>query len=89
MEEAGVPGVDMETWFGLMAPAGTPPQVIGRLNQCLNTLFLDPVLREAFMARGFVAPPGPNTPHTFQTLIAAETETWTRVLEETGIKATQ
>jgi tripartite-type tricarboxylate transporter receptor subunit TctC len=89
MEEAGIPGVDMETWFGLMAPAGTPPQVIARLNECLNTLLMDAGLQEAFMARGFVAPLGPNTPHTFRDLIRAEIDTWTRILAETGIQATQ
>jgi tripartite-type tricarboxylate transporter receptor subunit TctC len=88
MEESGVRGVDMDTWFGLMAPAGTPAPIIGQLSACLNTLLLDPALQEALMSRGFVAPFGPNTPDTFRKLIAVETETWTPVLVKAGASTT-
>lgn len=76
MEEAGVLGLDMESRFGLMAPAGTPAQVIARLNKSINTVLLNPELQEGFIARGYVAPLGPNTPETFENLVASEAVKW-------------
>jgi tripartite-type tricarboxylate transporter receptor subunit TctC len=76
MEESGVLGLDMETRLGLMAPAGTPADVIARLNQSVNAVLIDPELQEAFIQRGYVAPLGPNTPETFKEVVAAEARKW-------------
>jgi tripartite-type tricarboxylate transporter receptor subunit TctC len=86
LEEAGVPGVDSEIWFGLMAPAGTPPQVIAQLNACVNAILMDAELQRAFMEGGYVAPLQPNTPETFGRFIAEETTRWTALIREKNIK---
>jgi tripartite-type tricarboxylate transporter receptor subunit TctC len=56
MEESGVRDVNLETWFGLMAPGGTPTSVIGRLNRAVNTVLAKPGMRDALSARGYVVP---------------------------------
>jgi tripartite-type tricarboxylate transporter receptor subunit TctC len=89
MEEAGVLGLDVETWFGLMTPKGTPPQVIARLNGSLNVALMRPDLQKSFMAAGYVAPLSPNTPETFQTFIATETERWAAMIRDRNIKPVQ
>ncbi|WP_157792919.1 tripartite tricarboxylate transporter substrate-binding protein [Bordetella genomosp. 8] len=76
MEESGVIGMDMETRFGLMAPAGTPEDVIARLNRAVNAVLMNPALQAGFIARGYVAPLGRNTPESFQQLVAAEAAKW-------------
>jgi tripartite-type tricarboxylate transporter receptor subunit TctC len=86
MEEAGVPGVDWEIWFGLMAPAGTPPNVIARLNKCVNSVLMEPDLQRAFMDGGYVTPLQPNTAETFGRFIAEETTRWTAFIKEKNIK---
>lgn len=86
MEEAGVLGVDLETWFGLLAPAGTSSTLISRLNECANNILMNRRLQNAFMTQGYVAPLRPNTPDTFADLIAQETERWTTLIRERGIR---
>ncbi|WP_176464037.1 Bug family tripartite tricarboxylate transporter substrate binding protein [Bordetella genomosp. 11] len=56
LAEAGVPGVNLETWFGLMAPAGTPQPVIAKLNEAVNTVLMNPGLRATLAGRGYVVP---------------------------------
>lgn len=58
MEESGVRNVNLETWFGLMAPAGTPASVIVKLNRAVNAVLAKPDLRDALGAQGYVMPPG-------------------------------
>jgi tripartite-type tricarboxylate transporter receptor subunit TctC len=89
MAESGIRGLDAETWFGLMAPAGTPPHVIARLNQAVNGILESPELRQAFAALGYTAPPQPNTSQAFASLIASETAKWTAVIRERNIKPVQ
>jgi tripartite-type tricarboxylate transporter receptor subunit TctC len=88
-EEAGIVGLGLETWFGLMAPGGTPPHITERLNASVNTVLNIPQLQKAFMERGYVAPLGPNTPGTLRDLIAEETQRWAAILEAQNIKPAQ
>jgi tripartite-type tricarboxylate transporter receptor subunit TctC len=76
MEESGILGLDMETRFGLMAPMGTPAEMITRLNKSINTVLMNQDLQEAFIERGYVAPLGPNTAETFQALVTTEGKKW-------------
>jgi tripartite-type tricarboxylate transporter receptor subunit TctC len=76
MEESGILGMDMETRLGLMAPAGTPAEVIARLNKSVNAVLMNPDLQEALTERGYVAPSGPNTPETFEAVVTAEAAKW-------------
>lgn len=86
MEESGVLGVDLETWFGLMAPAGTPTDLVSTLNECANKILMNRGLQKAFMVQGYVAPLRPNTPGTFGRLLSEETERWTTIVRERNIR---
>lgn len=86
VDETGIVGLNLDTWFGLMAPAGTPPDITRRLNDSINAIFLNPGLQRAFTEQGYVAPLQPNTPETFGTLISTEIDEWSRVVKERNIK---
>lgn len=87
LAESGLPGFDVESWFGLMAPAGTPQPVIERLNQALNKALADPALVASYKQSGFYAPQPPNTPDTFARKIASEIDKWGAVVKRADIKA--
>ncbi len=72
-EEVGLSGIDLDAWFGLMVPAGTPVNTIKRLNDSINAVLLKPEVQEVFTSQGYVAPLRPNTPETLEQLIAEET----------------
>ena len=86
IEEAGVPGLDLGAWHGLVAPAGTPADVIAKLNKSINTALQDPELRETMERMAFIPPPAPNTPEGFKAFIAEETERWTSMLHTRKIR---
>ena len=87
LAESGLPGFDVESWFGLMAPAGTPQPVIDRLNQAMNKALANPALLASFQQSGFYAPQQPNTPETFGKKIASEIDKWGAVVKRADIKA--
>lgn len=87
LAESGLPGFDVESWFGLIAPAGTPQPVIERLNQALNKALADPALVASYKQSGFYAPQPPNTPDTFAKKIASEIDKWGAVVKRADIKA--
>jgi tripartite-type tricarboxylate transporter receptor subunit TctC len=64
MAESGVRDVNLETWFGLMAPAGTPPQVIATLNEAVNAVLKKPSLQGVLVAQGYDLPLQRNTSAT-------------------------
>lgn len=82
MAEAGVP-LEMSAWFGLMAPAGTPPAVVTWLNQKTNEVFSAPDVRERYISRGVYFPLG--TPEAFGKHIAAEFKKWGPVIRQANI----
>ncbi len=79
------PGFDCNTWFGLLAPAGTPPAIITRFNTELNRALADPGVIQRLIDQGVEATPG--TPAAFRQLIVAETERWRKVIKTAGITA--
>jgi tripartite-type tricarboxylate transporter receptor subunit TctC len=83
----GYPGAYGESWFGLVAPTGTPPQVIARLNHSINAVWADPALQESMAQLAFAAAQQPNTSMTCGKFLAAETERWTEVLRQRKIQA--
>ncbi|CAB3637882.1 Bug family tripartite tricarboxylate transporter substrate binding protein [Achromobacter pulmonis] len=87
LAESGLPGFDVESWFGLMAPAGTPQAVIDRLNQAMNKALASAALQASYKQAGFYAPKPPNTPATFSTKIASEIDKWGAVVKRADIKA--
>ncbi|WP_256977184.1 Bug family tripartite tricarboxylate transporter substrate binding protein [Bordetella genomosp. 10] len=87
LAESGLPGFSVESWFGLMAPAGTPPAVVERLNTALNKALKDPELRATYEKSGFVLPPADNSPKAFGAFVAAETAKWAKVVKQANLKA--
>ena len=85
LKEQGLPGLEVETWYGAFAPAGTPEQVVGKLNSELNLLLEDRAMRE-FLAKQGMAPAG-GPPGRLGALVKSELARWTRVVNAAGIKA--
>jgi len=87
LAESGLPDFDVESWFGLVAPAGTPRPVIDRLNQALNKALATPALQTSYKQGGFFPPQAPNTPETFAKKIASEIDKWGAVVKSANLKA--
>ena len=84
MAEAGLPGFDISTWFGLLAPAGTPPGVVARWNADVTRILDAPEMRERLAAQGAEA--APTTPAAFAQFIAAELAKYARIVKASGAK---
>lgn len=80
--EAGVPGYEATSWFGLFAPAGTPEDVVKVLHEAIVNALKDPDVIEKFTAQGAVI--HSETPEEFAKFIAAETEKWADVVKRSG-----
>jgi tripartite-type tricarboxylate transporter receptor subunit TctC len=81
---AGYPKLVAEDWAGILVKAGTPPAVIARLNEAINKALKTDKVREALAKLG--VDPGGGTPEAFGALVRSETEHWTKVVQEAGIK---
>ena len=84
MAEAGVPGFDISTWFGLLAPAGTPPAVIEKWNAGVTKILSAPDMRARLAAQGAEA--SPDTPAQFAQFIASEIAKYARVVKASGAR---
>lgn len=84
LAEAGVPGYDAAGWFALLAPAGTPPAVVSRLNSVINELLATPELRRQFANVG-LEPLGGSSDDLAR-LMRSETEKWAKVIKVSGAK---
>ncbi len=85
--EAGVPGYVVESWNGLFAPAGTPPEIVTRIALAVQQGFRDPALRKRMEDIG--ATPVGDTPEQFRALVASEMQKWGNFVRSTGIKVEQ
>jgi tripartite-type tricarboxylate transporter receptor subunit TctC len=83
-EEAGLPGYEAVGWFGTVAPAGTPPERVGRLNAEIGAALSMPDVRDRALAAG--AEPFTNSPQEFAAFIRAETRKWAEVIKAAGVK---
>jgi tripartite-type tricarboxylate transporter receptor subunit TctC len=81
---SSVPGYEASQWYGIAAPAKTPPDIVERLNTEINAAFNDAAMKSRFGAIGGELMPG--TPADFGKLIAAETEKWAGVVKFAGLK---
>jgi tripartite-type tricarboxylate transporter receptor subunit TctC len=82
--ESGLPGFDASSWFGLLAPAGTPPAIVAKINAEIAKWLATPEAKEKLLAAGANAAGG--TPDDFARHIAAETAKWAKVVKESGAK---
>jgi len=85
ISESGVPGFEAKSWFGLVAPAGTPPEIIKKINEDVTKVISDPAFaRQYLAAQGLV--PITGTPEEFASFIQAETKRWGKVVKDANIQ---
>ena len=84
LDEAGLRGFDSVAWNGVLAPAGTPKEVIARLNTEIVRILNLPDVRERLSSQG--ADPVGGTPEQFAALIRGEIQKWAKVIRESGAK---
>ena len=85
VEEAGnLKGFDASSWFGLLAPAGTPVDIVNRLQQESAKAMNNPAVKEKLLAQGAI--PGGNTPADFSKMIGFEIKKWAQVVKVSGAK---
>ena len=84
LAESGVPGYDAAGWFGILAPAGTPPAVLTRLNAEITAVLRLPEIRERFAAAALE--PLPSTPDYMAQLMRTEAIKWAKVIKDSGAK---
>ncbi len=87
VEQAGGPalkGYEASSWFGLLAPAGTPPDIVNRIQQEVAKALASPAMKERLLAQGAI--PGGNTPAEFTRHIDNEHRKWAGVVKASGAK---
>ena len=85
VEEAGkLKGFEASSWFGLLAPAGTPPDIVSRIQQEVAKALATPAIKEKMLAQGAI--PSGNTPQEFAKLIESEITKWAQVVKVSGAK---
>jgi len=84
LSEAGVPGYEFSTWYGLLAPGRTPAAVVGQLNGVTAKALRSPALKEQFAAQGLEATP--SSPAEFGAYLKSEVAKWARVVKASGAK---
>jgi tripartite-type tricarboxylate transporter receptor subunit TctC len=82
--ESGLPGFDVETWFGMLAPAKVPSPIVKRVHEVVVAAIAKDTVRERLTAQGYQ--PVGNTPEEFGRQIREETAKWIRVVKAAGIK---
>jgi tripartite-type tricarboxylate transporter receptor subunit TctC len=85
MKELGMGDLEVETWYGVFAPAGTPAPVVTKVNAELNALLKEADVRTLLEKQGMNPEGGP--PERFGTLVKRELARWSRVVKTAGIKA--
>jgi tripartite-type tricarboxylate transporter receptor subunit TctC len=80
-----VPGYDCSIWWGILAPAGTPRAIVGKLNTEMGAILRDPDTTKRLASEA--AEPAVDTPEAFGKLIAADLVKWNRIAREANIRA--
>ena len=83
-DAAQLKGFDASSWFGLLAPAGTPPDIVSRIQQETAKSLGTPAINQQLLAQGAI--PGGNTPEQFNAFINAEHKKWAQVVKVSGAK---
>ena len=82
--ESGVPGFDVPSATGILAPAGTPREVVAKINSAINRALATGEVRQRLNAQGFE--PAPATPEEFAAFLASEVRKYARVIQEAGVR---
>lgn len=85
LTELGIPNVELSGWFGMLAPRGTPPAQIDRLNREINAILVSPEIQQKFKAQGEL--PVGGTTQAFAQLVKDEYAVYGRIVKEFGIKS--
>lgn len=85
MAEQGLSGFEIDLWYALLAPAGTPPDILARYNAAVNDILRAPEFADTLAKQGLIASGG--TPERLRDLIAAELTKWAQVVRDAGIPA--
>jgi len=82
--ESGVPGFDVPSATGILAPAGTPREIVARINAAINRALATGDVRQRLNAQGFEA--APATPEEFAAFLASEVRKYARIIQEAGVR---
>ena len=85
MAEAGYPGIEASEWYGLVAPAGTPKDIVALLGKEIEKALNAPGVRQQLASKGY-EPAAPGSPDQFGTFIAAEQKKWALAIKQTGFR---
>ncbi|MCC7226875.1 MAG: tripartite tricarboxylate transporter substrate binding protein [Burkholderiaceae bacterium] len=83
MAEAGIKDMVVTAWFGLFAPAGTPPEIVNKIQQATTKVLEVPEIRSRFVEMG--GTPGGNTPAEFGAFVSKERESWKKIVETANL----
>ena len=84
LSETGLPGFDIYTWWGFMAPAGTPKEIIAKWNAEVTRILNSPEIKAFFAQQG--AEPAPDSPEQFAALIRSEISKYAKIVKQSGAK---
>jgi len=84
---AGLAGYELLNWFGLFITAGTPPEIVNRLNGIINKALKDPAIADKLMVQGIV--PKPISPAEYKTFVDSETAKFGRIVQAANIKVVE
>jgi tripartite-type tricarboxylate transporter receptor subunit TctC len=84
LAETGLPGFDISTWWGFMAPAGTPKEIVAKWNTEVARILGTPEMKQFFAQQG--AEPAPTTPEEFAALIKSEIAKYAKIVKASGAK---
>jgi len=84
LAESGLPGFDIYTWWGFLAPAGTPKEIIDKWNAEVTRILNTPEMRALFAQQG--AEPSPTTPEQFAALIRSEIPKYAKIVKDSAAK---
>jgi tripartite-type tricarboxylate transporter receptor subunit TctC len=85
--EAGMPNLLTENWYGMVAPAKTPPSIVAALNKAAVEAMKDPAVIEKLSSQGAIL--AGDSPEHFATFIDSETKKWAKVITDAGVQTTK
>jgi len=85
--EVGMPDLLIQNWYGMVAPAATPPAIIAMLNRITREAMADPSVKQKMAEQGLTL--AGDTPEEFRAHIDAETKRWAKVIKEAGVETTK